>query len=99
MENIIIPNETFDFSKLSLGHPVSIQGGAYFTKIEFNQKPLYIQTVKSFTKQGILKSGKKYYCDLMFSNSAGDLISWFEILEEKCHHLIFAKKDEWFQPS
>jgi hypothetical protein len=99
MENIIIPNETFDFSKLSLGHPVSIQGGAYFTKIEFNQKPLYIQTVKSFTKQGILKSGKKYYCDLMFSNSAGDLISWFEILEEKCQHLIFDKKDEWFQTS
>ena len=38
MENIIEPNDTFDFSKLSLAHPVGVQGGAYFTKIEFNKK-------------------------------------------------------------
>ena len=81
MENIIMPNKSFDFTKLTLGHPVSIQGGAYFTKIEFNQKPLYIQTTKSVTKQGILKSGKKNYCDLMFSYSCGDFINWFELLE------------------
>ena len=38
MENILEPNDTFDFSKLSLAHPVGVQGGAYFTKIEFNKK-------------------------------------------------------------
>ena len=97
MENIIIADETFDFSKLTLDHPISIQGGAYFTKIEFNQKPLYIQTSKSSTKQGILKSGKKYYSDLMFTNTSSNLISWFEMLEEKCQELIFDKKDDWFQ--
>ena len=37
MDNIIEPNETFDFSKLSLAHPSGIQGGAYFTKIEYNK--------------------------------------------------------------
>jgi hypothetical protein len=99
MENIIMPNKSFDFTKLTLGHPVSIQGGAYFTKIEFNQKPLYIQTTKSVTKQGILKSGKKNYCDLMFSYSSGDFINWFELLEERCQDLIFDKKDSWFQSS
>ena len=61
MENIIEPNDTFDFTKLSLAHPVGIQGGAYFTKIEHSGKPLYIQTSKSQTKQGIIKTGKKYY--------------------------------------
>jgi hypothetical protein len=40
MENIVEPNGTFDFSKLSLVHPVGIQGGAYFTKIE-NSKNHY----------------------------------------------------------
>jgi len=97
MENIIVPNKSFDFTKLTLAHPVSIQGGAYFTKIEFNQRPLYIQTTKSVSKQGILKSGKKNYCDLMFLNSSGDLINWFELLEEKCQDLIFEKREEWFQ--
>ena len=59
MDNIIEPNESFDFSKLTLAHPVGIQGGAYFTKIEYNKKPLYIQTVKSLTRQGFVKTGKK----------------------------------------
>lgn len=97
MDNIIEPNETFDFSKLSLAHPVGIQGGAYFTKIEFNKKPLYIQTSKSLTRQGFVKTGKKYYCDLMFDKNSETLIHWFENLEEKCHKLIYEKKDAWFQ--
>jgi hypothetical protein len=97
MENIIEPNDTFDFTKLSLAHPVGIQGGAYFTKIEYNSKPLYIQTFKSQTRQGIVKTGKKYYCDLMFDKNAATLISWFENLEERCQKLIFDRRDTWFQ--
>jgi len=97
MDNIIEPNETFDFSKLSLAHPSGIQGGAYFTKISYNNKPLYIQTCKSVTRQGFVKTGKKYYCDLMFDKNAEVLINWFENLEEKCQKLIFEKKDAWIQ--
>jgi hypothetical protein len=97
MDNIVEPNEMFDFSKISLGHPVGIQGGAYFTKIEFNKKPLYIQTAKSLTRQGIVKTGKKYYCDLMFDKNTEILINWFENLEDKCKKLIYEKKDAWFQ--
>jgi hypothetical protein len=97
MENILEPNINFDFFKLSLAQPVGIQGGAYFTKILNNNKPLYIQTTKSLTRQGFVKSGKKYYCDLMFDNNSEVLINWFENLEEKCKTLIYEKADSWFQ--
>ena len=97
MENIIEPNEKFDFTKLTLAHPVGIQGGAYFTKIEYNNKPLYIQTNKSQTRQGFVKTGKKYYCDLMFDKNSEALIYWFENLEERCQKLIFEKRFTWFQ--
>jgi len=97
MDNIIEPNATFDFTKLSLAHPVGIQGGAYFTKIEYNNKPLYIQTIKSQTRQGFVKTGKKYYCDLMFDKNAETLINWFENLEERCQKIIFEKREAWFQ--
>ncbi len=97
MDNIIEPNETFDFSKLSLAHPTGIQGGAYFTKIHYNNKPLYIQTTKSLTRQGFVKNGKKYYCDLMFDKNADVLIHWFENLEENCQKMIFSKSNSWFQ--
>ena len=97
MDNIVEPNETFDFSTISLAHPVGIQGGAYFTKIETNKKPLYIQTSKSLSRQGIVKNGKKYYCDLMFDKNSETLINWFENLEEKCKKMIYEKKDAWFE--
>jgi len=97
MENIVEPSGSFDFSKLSLAHPVGIQGGAYFTKIENNKKPLYIQTTKSLSKQGFIKTGKKYYIDLMFDKNAEVLIHWFENLENSCQKLIFEKRDTWFQ--
>jgi hypothetical protein len=99
MDNIIEPNSNFDFSKLSLAHPLGIQGGAYFTKILYNSKPLYIQTTKSLTRQGFVKTGKKYYCDLMFDNNAEALVNWFENLEETCQKLIFNKSEAWFQNS
>lgn len=97
MDNIVEPNESFDFTKLSLGQPTSIQGGSYFTKVQYNAHPLYIQTTKSLTRQGFVKSGKKYYCDLMFDKNSENLITWFETLEETCQKLIHAKSDSWFQ--
>ena len=95
--NIIHPNNSFDFTKLTLAQPSGLQGGAYFTKINYNQSPLYIQTPKSFTKQAIITSGKKLYCDLMFENQLITLIEWFEKLETTCQQLLFEKSPEWFQ--
>jgi hypothetical protein len=97
MENIVDPNETFDFNQLTLAHPSGIQGGAYFTKIEYNKKPLYIQTTKGQTRQGFVKTGKKYYCDLMFDKNSETLLNWFENLEERCQHLLYDKRYDWFQ--
>jgi len=97
MENIIQPNDSFDFSSLSLAHPTGVQGGAYFTKVYNNGKPLYIQTPKSLTKQGFVKNGKKIYADLMFDNNDEQFIHWLENLENKCQDLIFEKKDSWFE--
>lgn len=97
MDHIIEPNNTFDFSKLTLAQPTSIPGGAYFTKILFEGKALYIQTPKCSTRQGFLKTGKKIHCDLMFDNNDTDFIHWVENLETKCQELIFQKSNEWFQ--
>lgn len=95
--NIFEPNKDFLFSNISLAQPSSIQGGAYFTKILYNNKPFYIETPKCSTKQGFVKNGKKIFCDLMFDNSNEDFINWIENLETKCQELIYQKGDSWFQ--
>ncbi len=97
MDNIIEPNNSFNFSQISLAQPVAIQGNAYFTKILSNNKSLYIQTPKSFTKQGFIKSGKKMYCDLMFDNTHEEFIQWIEHLEERSQDLLYDKSSSWFQ--
>jgi hypothetical protein len=97
MDNIIEPNPLFDFSKISLVTPVSIQGGAYFTKILYKDAPLYIQTPKSLTRQGFVKNGKRYFCDLMFDNENEDFITWIENLENKCQKIVCEKSNSWFE--
>ena len=95
--NIFEPNKDFVFSNISLGQPTTIQGGAYFTKILYKDKPFFIETPKSLTKQGFVKNGKKMFCDVMFDNTNEEFIHWVENLETKCQHLIHEKGDEWFQ--
>jgi len=98
MDNIIEPTVDYDFSKLYLGPPSTLAGGSYFTKIlSNNNKLLYLQTPKSLTKQGFVKSGKKIFVDLMFDNNDTVFINWIENLETKCQELLFSKGDTWFQ--
>jgi hypothetical protein len=95
--DIIEPNNDFDFSQLKLSLTTVIPGGAYFTKYLYKSKPLYIQTYRSTTRQGFVKNGKKYHCDLMFDNSSETFIHWIEKLEEHSQQLIFSNADKWFQ--
>ena len=95
---IIEPTMDYDFSNLYLGPPTTIAGGSYFTRIMYkNNKQLYVQTPKSLTKQGFVKSGKKIYVDLMFDNNDTIFINWIENLESKCQELLFSKGENWFQ--
>jgi len=98
MDNIIEPTIDYDFSKLYLGPPSTLAGGAYFTRLMYNtNKQLFIQSPKSLTKQGFVKSGKKVYADLMFDNNDTVFINWIENLETKCQDLIFTKGQNWFE--
>jgi hypothetical protein len=86
----------FDFSELSLTHPITVAGNTFFTKIHYKGKPLYGQINQCTTKDGIVKNGKKIYCDLMLDNSVAETILWFETLEKECQRLLLGKNSEWF---
>jgi len=98
MEDIIEPTMDYDFTKIYFGPPSTLAGGAYFAKIMYStNKPLLIQTPKSLTKQGFIKSGKKVYTDLMFDNNDTVFINWIENLESKCQELVYSKRESWFE--
>jgi len=94
--SIIIPNTSFDFSKVKLGNPSGIQGGAYFSKITLNDEQLLIQTPKSTTKNGITMTDKKNCVDFMFNVEQSTFSDWIEQFERKVKELIYQRKDAWF---
>ena len=96
-QEIHFTNNEFDFTQLSLSQPISVQGGAYFTKLKIKNDTLYIQLPKCVTKQGLNETNKKAYVDLMFTNDDEYVIEWFENLENKLVDLVYQKKDIWFQ--
>ena len=97
MEHIYEPNEKFVFEKLVLTTPKFVSGGNYCIKYMMNDLPLYIQPPKCTIKQGIIKGGKKMYCDLLFTNENEKFIKWIEELENYSQKYIFDNRDKWFE--
>lgn len=86
----------FKFDSVTLGTPTS-RNGSYFMKLTTDDEPVYIQMPKSTIKQGFFKSGKKTYCDLVFSNENEKLMSWLESFEAVCLTTICDNKTKWFE--
>ena len=97
MENIYDTNSKFPFDKLVLAPPTVLPGGNYFIKYLVNSMPLYIQPPKCKTKGGIVKSGKRMHCDLMFGNENSEFIQWMEDLEAHTCRAIFDNRSKWFE--
>ena len=92
-------NQQFPFEKMALGQPQAMQGGgSYFTKLTVDNTPILIQLPKCNMKNGIVKTKRVTYCDLMYDKSNFDinLSEWVEHLEETCRDLIDTKKHLWF---
>lgn len=97
MNAIIEPNDNFSFEKLTMTSPVVVAGGNHFIKYLLNDRPLYIQPPNCKLKQGIIKTGKRSYCDLMFTNENENFIRWMENLEIHSRKLIFNNRAKWFE--
>ena len=91
-----LKKDVFPYNDLSLANPHGLQGGAYFSKLKLLGNTISLQTPKSKTKNGIIKTDKKIYCDLLFDKDDDDVIEFISELEDKIKNLIYEKKDKWF---
>ena len=96
MESILSFNDE-KFDNLFLANPTRLQGGAYFSKLFLDENtPVVFQTPKSSTKNGLIMTSKKTYCDLLFNADDQKFVQWIENFEQAIQFLIFEKKDLWF---
>ena len=94
--NTVAKLKNYDFDKISLLTPRPLQGGTYFSKVVENGENLLIQTPKIYTKKGIHKTGKKIYCDLLFSMDDSIILDWFKKMEDRLRDIIYEKRELWF---
>ena len=99
MENIHEPTNDFQFDTLLFISPVPVAGGNHFIRCFSNkqQKPLYLQPPKCKIKSGIIKAGKKMYCDLIFTQDDEQFIEWLDNFESLCQTRIFENREKWFE--
>lgn len=88
--------DNFPFDDLSLANPQGLQGGAYVSKLKLLGNQITLQTPQCSTKNGIIKTDKKIYCDLVFDMDNENVQEFFNSLEDKIKNLIYDKKDIWF---
>ena len=96
MQTIFEATKDFPLDKLVLATPIVISSGIYFIKYLLHNEAVYIQTPKCITRQGIIKGGKKMYCDLLFTNENDSFIKWIEDLESYSFSYIYKCRERWF---
>ena len=72
----------FPLDDIALANPQGLQGGAFFSKLRLLGNNITLQTPRCKTKNGIVKTEKKIYCDLMFEKDDDNVIEFLESLED-----------------
>jgi len=88
--------EPLNLDRLRLAKPVN-KNGSHFIKTLDIDNPIYFLCPKCFSKNGFVKSGKKIFCDFVFSNEDSDFLSWLENLEENARNSIYKNRESWFE--
>lgn len=90
--------DTFHFplNNIRLETPFN-KSGVYFIKMQVSNSPIYIQPPKCMIKQGFVKSGKKLFCDLVFSIEDNTFLSLLENIEEIAKKQIYENRTKWFE--
>ena len=101
MDNIFEINNNFDFNTLKISDPILINNN-HFSKIshgKFN-KNLYLKLNKCLSKNGIIKTAHKSFCELNYIiNENNNILEFFENLEKFCLEKIIDNKNKWFYNS
>ena len=86
----------FPINDVRLGTPFN-KSGVYFIKLSVDDAPIYIQPPKCSIKQGFIKSGKKIFCDLIFSIEDNSFLAWLEQIEGIAKTQIYENRAKWFE--
>ena len=99
MDTMLSPDEEYPFDKIKIKTPKALQGGTYCANLEIENGPIIIQTPKCKTKNGIHKTAKQIYCDLVMNRDHQTFLDWLDKFQERIRNLILENSSKWFHES
>ena len=96
MDAMLSLDKNYPFDKVKIKTPKALQGGTYCANLVINEGPVIIQTPKCKTKNGIHKTAKQIYCDLLMNKDHSEFLEWLETFQEKVKSLILENSSKWF---
>ena len=96
MDATLSLDKNYPFDKIKIKTPKALQGGTYCANLVINEGPVIIQTPKCKTKNGIHKTAKQIYCDLLMNKDHSEFLEWLETLQERVKSLILENSSKWF---
>ena len=93
---MLTPDLNYPFDDIKIKTPKALQGGTYCANLEINNGPILIQTPKCKTKNGIHKTAKQVYCDLILNDDHQDFLEWIDLFQEQVRKLILKNAENWF---
>ena len=96
---MLSPDEEYPFDKIKIKTPKALQGGTYCANLEIENGPIIIQTPKCKTKNGIHKTAKQIYCDLVMNRDHQTFLDWLDKFQERIRNLILENSSKWFHES
>ena len=93
------PDLNYPFEDIKIKTPKALQGGTYCANLEVDNSPLIIQTPKCKTKNGIHRTAKQIYCDLVLNRDHQTFLDWMEKLQDRVRNLILENSSKWFHES
>ena len=96
MDTMLSPDKDYPFDRITIKTPKAVQGGTYCSNLEIDDGPIIIQTPRCKTKNGIHRTSKQIYCDLLMTQDHKSFLTWLEMLQDKVRHLILEQSSSWF---
>tara|TARA_B100001093_G_scaffold506075_2_gene564393 strand:- start:2749 stop:3897 length:1149 start_codon:yes stop_codon:yes gene_type:complete len=96
METMLSPDKNYPFDRIKIKTPKAVQGGTYCSNLEIDDGPIIIQTPRCKTKNGIHRTSKQIYCDLVMNQDHKPFLTWLEMLQDRVRQLILEHSSSWF---
>ena len=92
----ILDYKTLDLNNINYNDPEKVKGGSYMSIPTYNNNPIYIQSPRLNSNNGIVKNDSRCYIELELDNSHWEFYEFITNIDEYNMDKIHKNSSKWF---